>query len=67
MLDYFASPALGGDLKRTCSWGRVGGCQNYGPLLDPLTTRCRVILRTQKGTMILTTTHIPIHDANVVH
>ena len=33
-------------------------CQNYGPLLGPLTTRCRIILRTQNGTIILTTTHI---------
>ena len=32
--------------------------QNYGPLLGPLNTRCRIILRTQKGTIILTTTHI---------
>ena len=36
----------------------MGGCQNYGSLLGPLNTRCRVILRTQKGTMILSTTHI---------
>ena len=34
----------------------MGGCENYGPLLDPLNTRCRIILRTQKRTMILTTT-----------
>ena len=27
----------------------LGGCQNYGPLLGPLNTRCRVILRTQKA------------------
>ena len=33
-------------------------CQNYGPLLGPLYTRCRIILRTQKGTIILTTTHM---------
>ena len=36
----------------------MGVCQNYGPLLDPLNTRCRTILRTQKGAIILTTTHI---------
>ena len=36
----------------------LGGCQNYGPLLGPLNTRCRIILRTQKGTIVLTTTHI---------
>ena len=27
----------------------VGGCQNYGPLLGPLNTRCHIILRTPKG------------------
>ena len=26
----------------------MGGCQNYGPLLGPLTTRRRTILRTPK-------------------
>ena len=36
----------------------MGGCQNYGPLLGPLNIRCRIILRTQKGTVVLTTTHI---------
>ena len=36
----------------------MGGCQNYCPLVGPLCTRCRVILRTQKGTIISTTTHI---------
>ena len=38
--------------------GHVGGCQNYGPLLNPLDTRCRMILRTPKGTRILTTTQV---------
>ena len=38
----------------------MGGCQNYGPLLGPLNTRCRSILRTQRGTIILTTPHIPL-------
>ena len=36
----------------------MGGCQNYGPFLGTLNNRCRNILRTQKGTIILTTTHI---------
>ena len=36
----------------------MGGCQNYHPLLSSLNTRCRIILRTQKGTVILTTTHM---------
>ena len=38
----------------------VGGCQNYGPCLGTLDIRCRIILGTQKGTIILTTTHIYI-------
>ena len=33
----------------------MGGCQNYGPLLGPLITRCRTIIRTEKGTIVLTT------------
>ena len=36
----------------------VSGCQNHGPLLGPLATRCRIMVRTQKGTIILTTTHV---------
>ena len=36
----------------------MGGCQNHGPLLNPLNTRCRTILRNQKGTIVLTTTHM---------
>ena len=36
----------------------VGSCQNYGPFLGTLNTRCRIIIRTQKGTIILTTTHV---------
>ena len=35
----------------------MGGCQNDGPLLGPLNTRCRMIFRIQKGTIILTITH----------
>ena len=34
-----------------------GGCQNYGPFLGTLNIRCRIIIGTQKGTIILTTTH----------
>ena len=30
----------------------MGGYQHYGPLLCPLNTRCRMILRTQKGIRI---------------
>ena len=34
----------------------VGSCQNYGPFWGTLNNRCRIIIRTQKGTIILTTT-----------
>ena len=34
----------------------MGGCQNYGPFLGTLNIRCRIIIGTQKGTIILTTT-----------
>ena len=27
----------------------MGSCQNHGLLLGPLNTRCRIIVRTQKG------------------
>ena len=36
----------------------MGSCQNYGPFLGTLNNRCRIIIRTQKGTIILTTTQI---------
>ena len=36
----------------------MGGCQNYGPFLGTLNNRCRIIIGTQKGTLILTTTNI---------
>ena len=38
----------------------VGGTvsQNYGPFLGTLTNRRRIIIGTQTGTLILTTTHI---------
>ena len=35
----------------------VAGCKNFGPFCGPLNIRCRIILRTQKGTIILTTPH----------
>ena len=37
---------------------QMGGCQNYGPLLGTLNIRCRIRIGIQKGTIILTTTHI---------
>ena len=36
----------------------VDGCQNYGPFLGTLNIRCRTIIGTQKGHIILTTTHV---------
>ena len=41
----------------------VGGCQNYGPFLGTLKIRCRIMLGIQKGTIILTTTHV-LHVCN---
>ena len=35
------------------SWSHVGGCQTYGALLGPQNTRCRIIPRIQKGTIVL--------------
>ena len=39
----------------------MGGCQNYGPFLGALNIRCRIITGTQKGIIILTSTHIYIY------
>ena len=36
----------------------MGGCQNYIPFLGTLNIRCRIIIGIQKGTIILTTTHM---------
>ena len=41
----------------------MGGCQNYGPLLGHPNTRCRIMIRSPKGTIIFTTTHIWIWRA----
>ena len=38
--------------------GYLGGCQNYGPFVGTLNIRCRTLIGIQKGTMILTTTHM---------
>ena len=38
----------------------MGGCRNYGPFLGTLNIRCRIIIGIQKGTIILTTTHIGV-------
>ena len=42
----------------------MGGCQNYGPFLGTLNIRCRIITGIQKGTIILTTTQVPIPFLN---
>ena len=36
----------------------MGGCQNYGPFFGTLNIRCRIIIGTQKVTIILTTPHM---------
>ena len=36
----------------------MGGCPNYGPFLGTLNIRCHIIIGVQKGTIILTTTHM---------
>ena len=36
----------------------MGGCQNYDPFWGTLNIRCRIIIGIQKGTIILTTTHM---------
>ena len=36
----------------------LGSCQNYGPFWGTVNNRCRIIKGTQKGTIILTTTHL---------
>ena len=47
----------------------MGGCQNYGPFLGTPNIRCRIIMGIQKGTIILTTTHIwfrNLKDPNII-
>ena len=36
----------------------MGGCQNHGPFLGTQNIRGRIIIGIQKGTIILTTTHM---------
>ena len=36
----------------------MGGCQNYGPFLGPYYNTAPIISGAQKGTLILTTTHM---------
>ena len=39
----------------------MGGCQNDDPFWGTLNIWCRIIIGIQKGTIILTTTHITLH------
>ena len=39
----------------------MGSCQNDGPFLGTLNIRSRIIIGIQKGTIILTTTHIYVY------
>ena len=40
----------------------IGGRQNVGPFVGTLKIKCRIIIRTQEGTIILTTTHMVITE-----
>ena len=44
----------------------MGGCQNYDPFLGTLSIRCRIIIGIQKGTIILTTTHIGFRQGAIL-
>ena len=39
----------------------MAGCQDYSPFLGTLNIKVSIILGIQKGTIILTTTHIHIY------
>ena len=42
-----------------CIWDAyMGVCQNYGPFLGTINFSCRIIIGTQKGTIILITAHM---------
>ena len=45
--------------------GFMGGCQNYDPFLDPYYNTAPNIQDTQKGTIILTTTHMPVLNISI--
>ena len=53
------NPAQSLNLKSWTPKPYMGGCQNYSSFLGTLNIRCRIITGTQRGTIILTTTHIP--------
>ena len=43
----------------------MSGCQDYGPFLGPSYNAAPIIKGTQKGTPILTTTHMKSEDSRV--
>ena len=43
----------------------MGGCQNYGPFLDPHYNTAPNILGTPKGIIILTTTHMIYYEDQI--
>ena len=46
----------------------MGGCQNYGPFWGTLNIRCRLIIRIQKGTIILSKEIAGFHSSqNILH
>ena len=49
-----------GKKMETTIMGYMGGCQNYGPFLDPYYNKAPNISGTQEGTIILATTHMNV-------
>ena len=64
LLDNYLDPFLKGSIMPGSTFlsktvlMHMGGCQNHGPFLSTLNIRYRIIIGIQKGTIILTTTHI---------
>ena len=50
---------------RSCKT-HMGSCQNYGPFLGTLNIRCRIMIGIEKGTIILTTTHLVL-ELKIAH
>ena len=59
-LKSFYLRALGGlyEGRHIFANPHAGGCQNHNPFWGTLNIRCRSIIRIQRGTIILTTTHM---------
>ena len=56
--DFWHPPKVGPWNQNVRSSCLCGWLSKLWPPLGPLNTRCRIIFRTQKGTMLLTTTHV---------